>query len=501
MLRFACLIAIGLFVAPVASHGLGKKCGTDVLKEASKEVINEALDHFRQESARSLTVIIPTCFHVLYPVGGEDGAQNVDDTILQAQLDQLNKAFSGSSCCNTNESWCSQGTCSVDTGISFAIAEVVAGRSTGNTVASVTAANACVTRTANNAWAVLEDKDAMHIALGKGGSELLNAIFMDTEAHALGLASWSGVFNDYRTLPGVEDEHAFPGFDEGDTTVHEVRLDLVDCFIERSFELSISQAAPYYPTISIQIGHWLGKYESHCLPPYQGSEYDAHMFNLLGTGLPHTFDGGCTVESDGVADTPAEAEAYFGCSPEEQRDTCPDFPGIDPIHNFMDYSDDICLYEFSAGQREVMQAFYVSERLKHYNGPDIPLQLSIPSEPVDIGEGKTKIFTLSTTKCNVLCKTKASDGDADLYLHVGSVPTYDSNTDVCTSETGDSNKECIVSQSKNEGSSPSNGFFAAFCARGGGNKPPPVDNACENIHIYIAVYGYTDVYGLTVTCS
>lgn len=222
------------------------------------------------------------------------------------------------------------------------------------------------------------------------------------------------------------------------------------------------------------------------------------FFNFLHAGLPHTFDGGCTVESDGVADTPAEAEAYFGCSPEEMRDTCPDFPGIDPVHNFMDYSDDICLYEFTAGQMEVMQAFYDSERLKDYT-PDIPLKLSIPSEPIDIGEGKTKLFTLNTAKCNVICKTKASDGDADLYLHVGSVPSY-TNTDLCASDTGDSNEECTVSQRDAEGSSRSDGFYAAFCAQGG-DKPPPVDNACESIDIYIAVYGYSDVSGLTVTCT
>ena len=86
----------------------------------------------------------------------------------------------------------------------------------------------------------------MHIALGKGGSELLNAFFMDTEARALGLASWSGVFNDYRTLPGVDDEHAFVGYDEGDTTVHEVRLYLADCIVLTSDLLTSVSHTPFF---------------------------------------------------------------------------------------------------------------------------------------------------------------------------------------------------------------------------------------------------------------
>jgi hypothetical protein len=55
-----------------------------------------------------------------------------------------------------------------------------------------------------------------------------------------------------------------------------------------------------------------------------------------------------------VADTPAERSPDFYCT--AGRDTCPDRGTIllDPIHNFMDYSDDVCLFEFTAGQAERM---------------------------------------------------------------------------------------------------------------------------------------------------
>ena len=51
---------------------------------------------------------------------------------------------------------------------------------------------------------------------------------------------------------------------------------------------------------------------------------------------------GC-LGGDLVQDTPPENEPYSGCDPNNVPDTCPSQPGLDPIHNYMDYSDDVCL--------------------------------------------------------------------------------------------------------------------------------------------------------------
>ena len=66
-------------------------------------------------------------------------------------------------------------------------------------------------------------------------------------------------------------------------------------------------------------------------------------------GLLHTFENGCEAPGDEVDDTPFEESPAFGCP--EGRNTCPQ-PGLDPIHNYMDYGDDPCITEFTAGQAE-----------------------------------------------------------------------------------------------------------------------------------------------------
>ena len=72
-----------------------------------------------------------------------------------------------------------------------------------------------------------------------------------------------------------------------------------------------------------EVGHWFGLF---------------HPFQPSGPGISWTGPGQCNGTGDHIADTPMQKDPTQGCP--KKKDSCPDLPGEDSIHNYMDYSDD-----------------------------------------------------------------------------------------------------------------------------------------------------------------
>ncbi len=139
-------------------------------------------------------------------------------------------------------------------------------------------------------------------------------------------------------------------------------------------------------------------------PPYHLGRTMTHEVGHY-FGLYHTFQDGCA-DGDLVNDTPATSAATYGCPDPQNFITC-----TDPVlwMSYMDYCDDLCLFMFSAGQVERMDA-YVNVSLQNLLNHSV----TVCQEAACIG------YTATIHHTDESCA--GNDGEIEIDIETGTAP-------------------------------------------------------------------------------
>ena len=263
-----------------------------------EQFTNQFINEFDSNSERAV-ITIPVVFHVVY----NTSAQNVSDATILAQLEQLNRDFS-----RTNSDWTS--TPSVfqpfvaNTQIQFCLASV---DPSGNPTTGILRRSTTVTSFSTNNNVKFTSSGGSN---AWPAGQYLNFWVCNLSGGTLGYAqfpggsaSTDGVVCQWTSVGSVTSPGPSSGapYNRGRTATHEV-------------------------------GHWLN--------------------------LRHIW-GDASCGNDLVSDTPTQQTANYGC-PTFPSISCSNGPNGAMFMNYMDYTDDLCMYMFTNGQSARMNALFAT---------------------------------------------------------------------------------------------------------------------------------------------
>ena len=302
------VIALSLLMGISAGLQAQRQCGTmehlhEVMQQNPliEQKMHEIEEHTRRfetaGTSERVVVNIPVVFHIVY----RNSTQNISDAQIQSQLTVLNNDFRK---LNADASL-----------IPSAFTGVAADMEFNFCMAQRTPSGAAfngINRVASTRTSAFGTNDAVKSA-STGGTpgwdpnQYLNIWVCEIGSSILG----------YATFPGT-----------ATSTTDGVVIDY------RYFGTTGTATAPFNKgrTATHEVGHWLN--------------------------LRHIW-GDATCGSDLVNDTPTHNTANYGCPSYPHYSTCTGAP-IEMTMNYMDYTDDACMYMFSAGQKTRAQALFAT---------------------------------------------------------------------------------------------------------------------------------------------
>lgn len=263
-------------------------------REAIEAFTQNAIRH-NNINKRTGIITIPVVVHVVY----NTAAQNISDAQIQSQIAVLNKDFRKLNPDVANTPAAFSGL-AADAQIEFCLAKR---DPAGNATTGITR-----TQTTKTSFSDVGDYIKYNSQGGKDAwdrNQYLNL--------------WVGNLSD-----GLLGYAQFPG--------GPAATDGVVCTYT-GFGTTGTAAAPFNlgRTATHEVGHWL------------------NLYHIWGD------DNGACTGSDQCADTPNQADSNGGC-PTFPKITCSNTPNGDMWMNYMDYTDDRCMYMFTAGQKARMDA-------------------------------------------------------------------------------------------------------------------------------------------------
>ena len=306
------LLLFSMFASTIFAQ---RNCATmDVLSQqisADPDYIArmQAIESFTQDyilqqnlsKSAPVTVTIPVVFHVVYA----NSTQNISDAKIQAQINQLNLDFAkmNSDISSLPSAWTST---AANTNIQFCLAQRDA---SGN-------ATTGIVRKSTTVSSFSSDDKVKYTAQGGDNA------WPSTSYLNIWSCNLSGGLLGYAQFPG------------GAAATDGVVL----LYSSIGSMTTPGTASPYNlgRTATHEVGHWL------------------NLRHIWGD------DSGSCTGSDLVSDTPNQADATSGCPSYPSTDACTaSSPGI-MFMNYMDYSNDACMYMFTNGQSTRMNALFAS---------------------------------------------------------------------------------------------------------------------------------------------
>jgi hypothetical protein len=340
----------------------------DPLFGEQMRIVREQIDAYYNDpanfSSRAGIITIPVVFHVMHNGEAVGTFPNVSDAQLISQITQLNKDYRRSNS-DTNLIPDVWKEVAADCEIEFCLASVdpTGGATTGITRHSMGS---------SGTWS-----DARKASTTWNRDKYLNIWIATIGGGTLGYTMFPG---GAANLDGVVIDPDFIG-------------------------VGGSSTAPFNKgrTASHEIGHWLG--------------------------LDHTWgDDGSTCDgTDGIEDTPNSASEFYGCPTFPTLDACATVaPGV-MYMDYMDYTDDGCMFMFTRGQKNKMLSVLntVRSAIKTSNGCGAPATIVISGNIIDaatsapvsgaslVFEGSSNVTTTSDGSGNFSVSIKA--GNYNVY--------------------------------------------------------------------------------------